>query len=333
VPSGGQDQPGAGPGRFLGPNDPGAKHLDAAKVAAAIASVPGTKAAFGWGDSGATVIGTPARTEVDTVYGDLSWSGLELIAGRWYAAPGEAVVSDRLATTAGIHVGDTVTAVQAGRSLPLKVVGIDFDTHDGGQSVTTDAASFTAGGLTPHIDQFNVQLGARVDGQTWTASAQTALSPLGATPDRNLGGNKSHVVMVMSALVATLTLMLVLVAALGVLNTVVQDTRERIHDLGIFKALGMTPKQTVAMVMTSVALSGLVAGLIGVPIGAALERATLSPMQDAVGMHLPASVTHTYTPALVGPLLAGGVVIALLGALMPAGWAARSRTATALRTE
>src|SRR5262249_2151215 len=159
--------------------------------------------------------------------------------------------------------------VQNGKSLPLKVVGVDFDTHDGGQIVTVDAASFAAGGLTPVIDQFNVQLAPNVDGPGWSASAEAALSPLHATPDHNPGAGRSDVVMVMSALVATLTVMLVVVAALGVLNTVVQDTRERIHDLGIFKALGMTPKQTVAMVLTSVALTGLVAGLVGVPIGAA----------------------------------------------------------------
>jgi len=29
----------------------------------------------------------------------------------------------------------------------------------------------------------------------------------------------------------------------------------------------------------------------------------------------------------------GGLVIAVLGSLLPAGWAARTRTATALRTE
>ncbi|WP_302888944.1 hypothetical protein [Streptomyces cucumeris] len=29
----------------------------------------------------------------------------------------------------------------------------------------------------------------------------------------------------------------------------------------------------------------------------------------------------------------GGVVLAMLGALIPAGWTARTRTATALRTE
>jgi len=45
------------------------------------------------------------------------------------------------------------------------------------------------------------------------------------------------------------------------------------------------------------------------------------------------AVTHTYPAGLIVPLLAGGIVIALLGALLPASWAARSRTATALRTE
>jgi putative ABC transport system permease protein len=123
--------------------------------------------------------------------------------------------------------------------------------------------------------------------------------------------------------------MMIAVAALGVLSMVVQDTRERVHDLGILKALGMTPKQTIAMVLTSVTLTGLIAGLIGV----AVEKATLNPMGNAIGRHLPSSVTHTYTAGLLIPLLAGGIVIALLGALLPAGWAARSRTATALRTE
>nr|WP_308191886.1 ABC transporter permease [Kitasatospora humi] len=127
--------------------------------------------------------------------------------------------------------------------------------------------------------------------------------------------------------------MMIAVAALGVLNTVVQDTRERIHDLGVFKALGMTPKQTIAMVLTSVSLTGLIAGLFGAPIGMAVENVTLSRMGSAIGRNLPPSVTHVYTPGILLPLLAGGIAIALLGALLPAGWAARSRTATALRTE
>ncbi|MFC5186674.1 ABC transporter permease [Actinomadura harenae] len=324
------------PWNRYGPNDPRNPHLDAAKVAAALAKTPGTKAAFGWGDSGATMVSAPPGGEparVFTITGDFSWTNMELLSGRWYSAPGEAVVGDKLASAVGIHVGDNVTVMQQNKHLSLQVVGINFDTNQGDYTVMTDAATFTAAGLTPHIDQFNVELASNVNGSDWSTSAAAALSPLNASVESNNDGTKNIVVITMGVLVATFTLMLIAVAALGVLSMVMQDTRERVHDLGIFKALGMTPRQTVAMVLTSVTLTGLIAGLIGVPIGVAVEKATLAPMGNAIGRHLPPSVSHVYTAGLLIPLLAGGIVIALLGALLPAGWAARTRTATALRTE
>ena len=60
----------------------------------------------------------------------------------------------------------------------------------------------------------------------------------------------------MQGLIGTLTLMLAMVAGLGVLNTIVLSTRERVHDLGVFKAVGMTPRQTIAMVVCWVAGTG-----------------------------------------------------------------------------
>ncbi|MEY9931545.1 putative ABC transport system permease protein [Catenulispora sp. GP43] len=325
------------PWGLYGPNDPRNPHLDAAKVAAVLADTPGTKVAFGWGDSGATIVGAPPGGEtprVFTVAGDFSWTHMELLSGRWYSARGEAVVGDKLASAVGIHVGDNVTVAQQNKHLSLKVVGINYDINVGSDyTVMTDAATFTAAGLTSHIDQFNVELAPKVSGRDWSASAAAALTPLNASVQSNSDGGKNIVVIIMGTLVAILTLMMTAVAALGVLSMVVQDTRERAHDLGIFKALGMTPKQTIAMVLTSVTLTGLIAGLIGVPLGVAVEKSTLTPMGNAIGRHLPPSVTHTYTAGLLIPLLAGGIVIALLGALLPAGWAARSQTATALRTE
>ena len=63
-----------------------------------------------------------------------------------------------------------------------------------------------------------------------------------------------------NTLTALLTLMLITVAALGVLNMVVLETRERVHDLGVHKALGMTPRQTITMVIASVVVTGLIGG-------------------------------------------------------------------------
>lgn len=139
--------------------------------------------------------------------------------------------------------------------------------------------------------------------------------------------------LVLNTMAALLTLMLVSVAALGVLNSVVLDTRERVHDLGVCKALGMSPRQTVSLVLASVAGIGVLGGLVGVPAGYALHGFVLPVMGHAAGTNLPRSVLDVYdTPHLLLLGLAG-LVIALLGAMLPAGWAAKSRTAVALRTE
>src|SRR5205085_9955088 len=112
---------------------------------------------------------------------------------------------------------------------------------------------------------------------------------------------------------------LIAVAGLGVLNTVVLDTRERVHELGVFKALGMSPRQTVAMVLTSVAGLGLLAGLVGVPAGIALHDFVLPAMGHAAGTRFPPHILRVYHPWLLAPLLLGGLLIALAGALLPAG--------------
>jgi putative ABC transport system permease protein len=148
-----------------------------------------------------------------------------------------------------------------------------------------------------------------------------------------LNTRKSSVVEAMTALITTLSLLLAGVAALAVLNTVLLNTRERVHDLGVFKAVGMTPRQTIAMAVSWVAGIGLVAGVLAVPLGIALHHVILPAMATSVDLRLPASFLHVYSaPELIALALAG-VVIAILGALAPAGWAAKTKTATALHAE
>ncbi|MCO6009648.1 hypothetical protein NE236_32215 [Actinoallomurus purpureus] len=56
-------------------------------------------------------------------------------------------------------------------------------------------------------------------------------------------------------------------------------------------------------------------------------------MGHSARLNFPAAAIDVYhAPELVA-LGLGGLVISVLGALMPAGWAARARTVTALRTE
>ena len=138
---------------------------------------------------------------------------------------------------------------------------------------------------------------------------------------------------VIIGLIGTLTLLLTIMAGLGVLNTVVLHTRERVHDLGVFKAVGMTPRQTIAMVVCWVAGTGLAAGVIAVPAGLALHRYVLPVMAAAAGTGLPPVVLNVYRGPELAVLALAGAVIAVAAALLPAGWAARTRTASALHAE
>jgi putative ABC transport system permease protein len=56
-------------------------------------------------------------------------------------------------------------------------------------------------------------------------------------------------------------------------------------------------------------------------------------MAAAANTGLPASFLRVYGGWQLAMMALAGLVIAVAGALLPAGWAARTRTATALRTE
>ncbi|MFJ9907404.1 ABC transporter permease [Streptomyces sp. NPDC101152] len=198
--------------------------------------------------------------------------------------------------------------------------------------VLTSAATLTDLGLDARPTQFYVQPAPGGDLSSYLASLNSALQPTGAVAGTG-GTSTSGVIVAMDGLITILTVMLVVVAGLGVLNTVVLDTRDRVHDIGVMKAVGMTPRQVLTMVITSVAGVGLLAGILGVPLGMALHHFVTPLMGHAVGMTLPASVIAVYRSPTLTLLALGGLVIAVTGALLPAGWAARAATATALRTE
>ena len=165
------------------------------------------------------------------------------------------------------------------------------------------------------------------------AYANTLQNTLGGSYNVNTRGGSGKALLAVVTLVAMLTLLIIAVAALGVLNTVALQIRERAHDIGIFKALGMTPRQTLTMVICSVGITGLVAGIVAVPAGILLHHQVLPAMAHAANSGLPASLISIYSAPEMVILALAGLVIAIAGALVPASWAANSRTATALRTE
>ncbi|MEU3613035.1 FtsX-like permease family protein [Streptomyces sp. NPDC006872] len=320
----------------FGPQGPAPEkqpEVDPAAVAAGIEAAAGTGKHYSLATVRATVSGLTGTVDVNAFTGDASWGGFAMVSGRWIDTPGEAVVPTPFLAATGTRIGDTVTLNGLAEPVTVRIVGEVLDPRNDGMQVFTDASTLTSAhpDLTETSHHIAVTSGTDVTG--YVDALNKDLAPLGVTARAGGLDAGGDVVVTLNALSAILTLMLVAVAALGVLNGVLLDTRERVREIGVHKALGMTPRQTVAMVLTSVAVTGLVAGTLGVPLGVALHGWVLPAMGDSVGLRLPRSVMAVYHPAELLPLALGGLLIATLGALLPAGWAARTRTATALRTE
>ncbi|MGX5391541.1 ABC transporter permease [Streptomyces anulatus] len=306
---------------------------DPAAVATAVGATAGTGKHYSASTVRAAVSGLSGTVDVIAFTGDASWGGYTMVAGRWFEGPGEAVVPTAFLAATGTRIGDTVTLNGLAEPVPVRIVGEVLDPRKEGKQVFTDASHLTSAhpDLTETSHHIAVEPGTDVTG--YVEALNRDLAPLEVTA--RAGGRESGGDMVdtLNALSAILTLLLVAVAALGVLNGVLLDTRERVREIGVHKALGMTPRQTVAMVITSVVVTGLVAGVLGVPLGVALHGWVVPAMGDSVELRFPDSVIAVYgAAALLLPAL-GGLLIAVLGALLPAGWAARARTTTALRTE
>ena len=299
-------------------------------LVAALSAHPGTLHYVAEADDDVSVLGLSDSLSLVGFTGDASWTGYAMITGHWYSGTGEADVNTAFLTDTGTKVGDTYTLTSGTRHLTVRIAGEVFDPSDGKREIIASASTLATldPGLTP--GQYDVALKPGTNAQAY---ANTVSATLGQNYDVSVNGSSSQQFYAIIGLIATLTLLLVAVAGLGVLNTVVLQTRERVHDLGVFKAVGMTPWQTIAMAVCSVAGIGLVAGLIAIPAGIALHDYILPVMGHAAQTDVPASVLNVYHLGEIILLAVSGLVIAVAGALLPAGWAARARTASALRAE
>ncbi|GAA4897010.1 putative ABC transport system permease protein [Stackebrandtia albiflava] len=306
--------------------------LDDTAVTAAITAQPGTVSHTGVARSEMSVAGLTESVEVLGFTENDSTHGYRMVSGDWISGPGEIVAATPFLTATGKAVGDSLVLDHQGTAVTVRIVGEVFNTESRGMQLLTDAATLaTPEGPAP-VMEYRITVAAGTDPADYSSALNPALSDLNAhaSPAEQ---EAADFVLVINALTALLTLLLVAVVALGVLNTVVLETRDRIHDLGIHKALGMLPRQTVTMVIASVTVTGVVGGLIGLPLGVYLQRTIVSDMGVSAGYRLPDSVLDVYGTGELVLLGFGGLVIAVLGALLPAGWAARTRTAVALRTE
>ena len=297
-------------------------------IVAALRAQPGTRRYVAVAQTDLSAAGLTQRVQAQASHGDAGWLGYAIISGHWYRGPDQVVVNTAYLTQAGLSVGADTQITDGRRSVTARIVGEVF-VPGNDPALMTDWQTLAAVAPGTGLEAYYAGLRPGVNAGTYARTVNSALGQNYVA----FGPDSGQFYLIADSLIAMLTLMMAVVAGLGVLNTVLLGTRDRVHDLGVFKAVGMTPRQTIVMVLGWVAGPAIAAAIIAIPVGMLLRTATVDAMARAAYTGLPASFQAVYRPAELVLLALSALVIGAAGALLPASWAARSRTAAALRAE
>ena len=118
------------------------------------------------------------------------------------------------------------------------------------------------------------------------------------------------------------------VAGIGIANTMLMSIMERTREIGIMKAIGATNRNILEIFLMEAVLIGLLGGIIGDILGTGLSE-ILGAVLKNYGLNFATKVT----PELLGLGLAFSVTVSVLFGLLPARNAAKLNPIEALRYE
>jgi len=105
----------------------------------------------------------------------------------------------------------------------------------------------------------------------------------------------------------------VVIALIGIVNTLLLSVFERTREIGLLRAVGMRRGQVKAMIRSEAVIVALVGAVIGVVVGTGLGLALASALRNS-------GVTNVAVPV---PSLVAFVVLSAILGLIAATWPAR----------
>jgi putative ABC transport system permease protein len=223
-------------------------------------------------------------------------------------AAGELLVDTTTATKDHVHVGSTVPVkfAQTG-STTITVGGIFKSNPLLGSYVTGD------GFFLSHFDN-PLPVAVLLSGSPH--GLNQALQPyanVSAKTRAQFEASQQASVNQLLGLVYVLLALAILIALIGIVNTLMLSVFERTHEIGLLRAVGMKRRQVRAMIRSEAVIVGLFGGVLGIVRGTALGAALAYALRNN-------GVTTVHVP--VASLIAFVVLSAAL-ALAAATWPAR----------
>jgi putative ABC transport system permease protein len=245
--------------------------------------------------------------------------------------PGELVVDDEFATERSLAVGGTLQlTTQRGGAQPYTVVGVFQRSRLVPGPLLLSIQDATARFRSPQANFGYLRLQPGADAP---AIQQQVAALLTDNPEVGVRSQADYLAQLTSQ-VDTAVVMLyvllglsILIAVLGIINTLALSILERTRELGLLRAVGMPRPQLTQMVAVESVVIAAFGALLGLLVGAALGTAVVRAMPDEFVsvLSLPWGSMTVF--------LALAVLVGLAAAIIPAVRAARTNVLQAIAYE
>jgi len=242
-------------------------------------------------------------------------AGYVVREGRPASGPGEAMVGYGFLARTGRHVGDVIDLRVGGATVRLTVVGWFSELAEGGEIVQVHQDALPASAVIDQAPTFRLVAASGVEPSAMAAAVAARLGDRATViaPDLDDGGRTEGI-----ALFAVLTVVLGGIASANLLAVTVAGQRERARSLGILRAVGCTTRQLIGQSAVGTAAIGLIAGVVGAPLGWLLFRVAAHALTKAAGLG-PNPVPAPSWAALAAVIIGITVTAAGTGALAAVG--------------
>ncbi len=287
------------------------------QLVADLEAVDGIKIVTPFRRESVTVDDSPSSLSTGDIDAIVTAANIQLTAGSIDdLGPGRIVILDM--TASGIEMGSTVSvADSSGDAVDLEVVGLiksSIDTLQTGSFVDSETFDGFVGDTAPTVAFIDVESGAQTDTKDAIEDLTNLRPDITLTEGNEIGQLIGSIFDFLINAVNGLLLMSVVIALIGIVNTLSLSILERRRELGLLRVVGMVDKRVQQMVrLESVLISAL-----GTVTGVALGIFTGWALIFAIDQKSEAGIAFSFPVLQILLVLVLGIGLGFMASLIPA---------------
>jgi putative ABC transport system permease protein len=243
----------------------------------------------------------------------------QAVQGRMFGAVGEAVAGQGFLDLMHVQVGSFIDPTIDGVPVILHIVGRTIEPDDSGDVVDFGLDALPAASASAPMFYSLVLK----PGVSAAAARASLLRASGNQLDIQVAANPAARLGVMRVVIFVAVVILVLIAMANLLTATDVGLRDHVHEAGILKAMGLTPRQVMATLVVSTTIVTAIGIIAGVAAGLAVASWLINAQGQASGMGW--GIAAGLSPATIASLLAASLAVAVAAAFLLSARAARTR--------